>query len=761
MTKKFTAWTLIITLLLSLFAMQITGFAEDGADLDLSPLSEITETTSENGENYSYTWTVEEIDEETVRTLELTLDGANIKTLTLPCRSYGELHVIINTVSDSKVEEITGSYVFSYSYQWNSITFKGEGNLKIDSVSLQGGDNNHIITVAKDASVEIYGEYASLSFGASGSSNSTLNVDGTLSVNGNVNCGNVKIAESGHLKCKRVIASGDGAFDTDENANAFVMEDGGKLEALGDNDWIDDATGESYGALVVCAMLEDEDVSTVIVLPDGYLPEGYSVVKTEHYVTVDDGDENPVEETSFDAGVIYAAGFLTLPKASEKYIIIFENEDGTELQKEEMEVGETPVYTGETPTKPADEDYTYTFVGWTPDIEEVTESKTYTAVFDAIPILTTGHTVIFDSKGGSDIENATVADGEMLEKPINPTKSGYRFKGWFIDEELTDEYDFTGAVTSSFTLYAKWQKRQSSTGSGSGGGTSYYSIRFDTGGGNEIKYQRIARNSKLQKPEDPTKSDYIFDGWYVDEECTTTYDFETKVTKSFTLYAKWRQSNVSDILNVNEHFAYVKGYEDATVRPNDYITRAETTEIFFRLLEEDTRSKNIAHENSFLDADENAWYNTSVSTMAKLGIIKGRALNLFAPDSLITRGEFAAICARFDNSDFEIANVFSDTKGHWAESEIAEATAHGWIKGYEDESFRPDEYITRAEAIALINRMTGRTPKSKEDLHENMTKWIDNSDEDAWYYIAIQEATNSHDYIRDEDENEKWTAVNR
>lgn len=760
MTKKLTAWTLILTLIMSILTLQITTFADSSADLDLSALSEMDENTSQTQENYSYTWKVEEVDGDTVRTLELTLNGANIKTLTLPCKSYGKINVIINTASDSVIEEIGESYVFSYSYQWNSITFGGAGALEIGSVNLQGGGNDHVITVSKGASVSITGDYSDLSFGASGNSNSSLFVDGTLSVNGNVSCGNVKIGEEGYLCCKRVKVSGHGAADINAYADAFILEEGGKLEAMGDTDWCDDATGEYYTALVVSASVESEDADTVIVLPDGYLPSGFSITGTEHYVTIDNSDENLPEETSMEYGVIYGANTIKLGFAAEKYTIIFEDEDGTELQSEELESGVTPVYKGTTPQKAADADYTYTFDGWNPDIEEVTGAKTYTAVYKAVPITAPVHTIKFDSNGAGDIADASVTDTEKLAKPETPTRSGYIFKGWFTNVELTDEYDFESAVTTSFTLYAKWEKKQNTgTVSGSGGGTAYCTIEFKTDDESESTKKKVAYNSKLKKPEDPTKDGYIFEGWYIDEELETPYDFSTRIKKGFTLYAKWRQTNTSGALNTKEHFAYIKGYGDNTVRPDNYITRAETAEVFFRLLEDGIRDKNLSHENSFTDTDRNAWYNTSVSTLKKLEIVKGITTDLFRPDAYITRGEFAAICARFDNSDFEVTTQFSDVAGRWAENEIAEAAAHGWIKGYEDGSFRPDEFITRAEAITLINRMTGRTPQKKEDLHKDMIKWIDNSDENAWYYIAIQEATNGHDYIRLADGNEKWTKL--
>ncbi|MBQ7096461.1 MAG: InlB B-repeat-containing protein [Clostridia bacterium] len=762
MKKRIMALVLTIVMLAGVAAMNITVFADTTADLDLSGLSEIYEDTSEVYETYSYTWTIEEVDETTVKTLELTLDGANFQTLTLPCRENSgiELNIVINTAEDSNIGEICESHVFSYSYQWSTITFEGEGILETGSLNIQGGGNDHIITVSEGATLNISGEYAGLVFGASGSSNSTLNVLGNVSVEGKVSCGAVKIGSEGTLSCKRATLAGSGANDPDLEANTFVVEDGGTFEATGDTDWVDDATGEPYGALVVNVRSDDINPDEIIVLPDGYLPQGYSLVRVDYYATVDNGDEVHPESTSFDYGVIYGATSVVLGTSPETYTIIFENEDRSVLQSEELESGVMPEYKGELPTKGADEDYTYTFAGWTPDVEEVTGDATYTATYTQSPIVSTGHIVSFETKGGNDISDVTVNEGEVLTKPDNPSRKGYSFKGWYRDEDLNEEYDFSRPVTESFTLYAKWQKKQSTGGSGGSGRVISYTVSFVTDDGAETTQIKVIRNSVLPKPDDPTKDGYVFEGWHTDEAFENPYNFANPVTSSFTLYAKWRKTGVADILNTSEHFAYVKGYQDNTVRPENNITRAETAEIFYRLLNENTRNSNFTTENAFSDTKADGWYNASVSTLARIGIVKGKTLKLFAPDDFITRGEFAAICARFDDSDYEITDSFTDVNGHWAEKEIYEASAHGWIKGYEDGAFRPDECITRAEAITMINRMLERNPKAVEDLHKDMKKWSDNSDESAWYYIAIQEATNGHSYTKTDDGNEKWIEVN-
>lgn len=217
-------------------------------------------------------------------------------------------------------------------------------------------------------------------------------------------------------------------------------------------------------------------------------------------------------------------------------------------------------------------------------------------------------------------------------------------------------------------------------------------------------------------------------------------------------------TKVPDLLNGSNHFAYVVGYKDGNVRPQGNITRAETAAIFFRLLKEEVRSENLSKHNDFADVTEDSWYNTAVSTMAGMNILKGRTANSFVPQAPITRAEFAAICARFDSGKAEENSSFTDISGHWAEKEIERAATLGWVSGYTDGSFHPDAPITRAEAMTLINRVLCRMPETKADLLDSMTKWPDNQP-GAWYYLAVQEATNSHTYEQKDSKYETWTAL--
>ena len=195
------------------------------------------------------------------------------------------------------------------------------------------------------------------------------------------------------------------------------------------------------------------------------------------------------------------------------------------------------------------------------------------------------------------------------------------------------------------------------------------------------------------------------------------------------------------------------------VEPQSSITRAEVATIFFRLLKDDVRAENLTESNAFTDVAADMWYNTAISTMAKMGILEGDPDGSFRPDDNITRAEFAAIAARFSDGSYEGADIFDDIADHWARNEINLAASVGWIAGYENGSFAPQRTITRAEAMTLINRVLQRLPETEDDLLDDMTTWPDVQPE-AWYYLAVQEATNSHDFDRKDDGvHETWTEL--
>ena len=213
-------------------------------------------------------------------------------------------------------------------------------------------------------------------------------------------------------------------------------------------------------------------------------------------------------------------------------------------------------------------------------------------------------------------------------------------------------------------------------------------------------------------------------------------------------------------LNTTDHFAYIVGYGNGEVRPQNNITRAEVATIFFRLLTDDVRDENLTKTNRYSDVAATSWYNTAVSTLSSMGIITGYPDGTFRPNAAITRAEFAAIAARFDNDGDKTAAKFSDIATHWAKDEISIAYNNGWITGYPDGTFGPQRSITRAETMTLVNRVLNRQPETEDDLLPNMTVWTDNANPKAWYYLAVQEATNSHYYeFKTNSKYEKWTEL--
>ena len=308
--------------------------------------------------------------------------------------------------------------------------------------------------------------------------------------------------------------------------------------------------------------------------------------------------------------------------------------------------------------------------------------------------------------------------------------------------------------TGSFSPFVLVYEGKSS----SGGGTTRYTLTYESNGGTEYNSERYTRNTVVELDKVPTREDYTFTGWYADKELTDRIT-EIKMTSNKTVYAGWEITGIPDWLNGDDHFAYVIGYEDGTVRPESNISRAEVATIFFRLLDPEIREENLTDENTFADVGKGIWYNQAISTMAALGIVNGRTDTAFEPDAPITRAEFAAICARFDTNKRDGDSNFTDISGHWAEAEIERAATLGWINGYEDGTFRPDAEITRAEAMTLINRVLQRLPETADDLLDDMTVWPD-CQPNAWYYLAVQEATNSHDFDRKDDGvHESWTAL--
>lgn len=361
---------------------------------------------------------------------------------------------------------------------------------------------------------------------------------------------------------------------------------------------------------------------------------------------------------------------------------------------------------------------------------------------------------------------------------VNPTittlnKNGYQFKGWSLSETAPQALigaDETFASLSvqqnglegnhdKIDLYAVWQEIK-------------YTVTYNLDGGTTTSdkaiFSDLTYGVKTPTINKPTKAGYTFAGWEpkVDETVTDNATYKAQWNRNYVPYYPPVPPTVEieddDALGLNttDHFAYIVGYGNGEVRPQNNITRAEVATIFFRLLTDDVRDENLTKTNRYSDVAATSWYNTAVSTLSSMGIITGYPDGTFRPNAAITRAEFAAIAARFDNDGDKTAAKFSDIASHWAKDEISIAYNNGWINGYPDGTFGPQRDITRAETMTLVNRVLNRQPETEDDLLPNMTVWTDNANPKAWYYLAVQEATNSHYYeFKTNSQYEKWTEL--
>ena len=397
----------------------------------------------------------------------------------------------------------------------------------------------------------------------------------------------------------------------------------------------------------------------------------------------------------------------------------------------------------------------YIFTGWNTKADG--SGDAFTAATDVTSNITvyaqwkdsTTYSVTYkDGVDGTVFADQTTADLHVGDTTPafsgTPTRSGYTFTGW--------EPSVAATVTDNAVYTAQWAKNSSSSHH-----STRYTLHYESNGGTAYKDERYSSGTKVTLDKTPTRESYTFTGWYADQALTQKITTVT-MNSNKTVYAGWEATGVPDKLNGDDHYAYVIGYLDGNVRPNANVSRAETATIFFRLLKSDIRDGNLIADNGFSDVSDGQWHNKAISTMAKLGIVKGRRADNFDPDASITRAEFAAICARFNTKPVENSGSFSDISGHWAENEIERAAAFGWISGYPDGTFRPDARITRAEAMTMINRVLCRMPQSESDLLDSMVTWPDNKPSD-WHYLAVQEATNSHDFDRKGEVGESWTKL--
>lgn len=290
-------------------------------------------------------------------------------------------------------------------------------------------------------------------------------------------------------------------------------------------------------------------------------------------------------------------------------------------------------------------------------------------------------------------------------------------------------------------------------------GTYRYSVQEMKGGSACTSYDETAYTLSIEVVREGnalTVADWRFDGV---DECTPLTITNSYRDIPYIPTPTPAPQPAKPALNTADHYVYLMGYPDGTVRPGGSITRAEATTIFFRLLTEESRSQFWATENRYSDVSADQWYNNAVSTMTRAGIVNGYPDGTFRPNAPITRAEMAKIIALFAKLE-PSAERFPDTAGHWAEPYIRLAAGSGWIEGYPDGTFRPDRAITRAETVTMIDRVLERVPKDESRLlpHETMLTFPD-CRPGQWFYIAVQEAANSHVYERAANErsgDERW-----
>ena len=293
-------------------------------------------------------------------------------------------------------------------------------------------------------------------------------------------------------------------------------------------------------------------------------------------------------------------------------------------------------------------------------------------------------------------------------------------------------------------------------------GTYTYTVREIPGQTSRMSYDTTEYTLTIEVVLDENANTYQVKSWQF-----TAGNWESPAALNIVnTYRTYHPSTPSKpTLNTGDHYAYVMGYPDGTVRPNGSITRAEVSAILFRLLSDKTRDEYFTTESSFTDVKAGAWYNNSIATLEKAGVIVDTAKGgAFRPNEAITRAELAAMLAQFSDAKPVKGVKFSDVPAeHWAYEAIAIAAKMGWIEGYPDGTFRPDATITRAEMMTLVNRALERVPSDEDHLLSKrvMLTFPDCKSGD-WFYIAVQEATNSHTYERaatEKNGDEQWTAL--
>lgn len=436
------------------------------------------------------------------------------------------------------------------------------------------------------------------------------------------------------------------------------------------------------------------------------------------------------------------------------------------------------------------------FAGWYNDLtkEKVWDSETfvpkkqngrYVSASYVARFRPYRYTLHYEANGGTGkMDDQIFQHGQIL--PLNGctySREGYDFMGWSMSADNVKKFDnkaevgFSSLLQTSdepkdnaeATLYAVWQERDVTL--------NYASSDESLGSVSSASETVAAVTGTAKGSTAQAKSGARFDGWYSADGTLLSTDLTFVPTKKdgavwqgTTYYAHFSAKRspstpstpakpdetkptlapIPEMLNGEDHYAYLLGYEDGTVRPNGSISRAEVATVLFRLLKDDVRTQNLTKDNAYSDVPDTAWYSTAVSTLSKMGVISGYPDGTFRPNAPITRAEFAAMIARFDETAKSADTPFTDISGHWAENAIGKAYGNGWVEGSSKTVFCPESNLTRAETATLLNRVLHRLPEKESDLLANQIAWPDNP-ETFWGYLTIQEATNSHEYERKAD----------
>lgn len=396
------------------------------------------------------------------------------------------------------------------------------------------------------------------------------------------------------------------------------------------------------------------------------------------------------------------------------------------------------------------------------------------------------YTLHYEANGGTGkkMDDQIFQHGQIL--PLNDctySREGYDFMGWSMSADNVKQFDnkaevgFSSLLQTSdepkdnaeATLYAVWKEQSVTIG--------YVSSDTELGTVSSALETVAAVKGTAKGSTAQPKSGARFDGWYSADGTLLSTELKFVPTRvdgtvwqGTTYYAHFSAKRspstpstpakpdetkptlapIPEMLNGEDHYAYLLGYEDGTVRPNGSISRAEVATVLFRLLKDDVRTQNLTKDNAYSDVSDTAWYAAAVSTLSKMGVISGYPDGTFRPNAPITRAEFAAMIARFDETAKSADTPFTDISGHWAENAIGKAYGNGWVEGSSKTVFCPESNLTRAETATLLNRVLHRLPEKESDLLANQIAWPDNP-ETFWGYLAIQEATNSHEYERKAD----------